>query len=282
MTPAELDPVPILLYHSVSDAPVDWIAPYTVSPTTFAAHLDAVVASGRHPLTVSQFTDGLRGTASLPARPVVITFDDGFADFADNAMPALADRNFPSTLYMITGALAGGPWDCVLPPARMLGADDLPGVEAAGVEIGAHSHTHPQLDLLSDRAAADELARSRDVLADALGHPIRGFAYPHGYWRAGVRQLVATAGFDSACAVGNALCTGRDQMFALSRLMVMAGDDPSKIAAWLDGSDTRVLSPAHRVLSFGWRQGWRQYRRAQQHLTGLPGHPVAGTAEHPR
>lgn len=254
--------VPILLYHSVSADPVGWIAPFTVTPATFAAHLDAVIASGRQPLTVSQFADGLRGYAQLPARPVLITVDDGFADFAANALPALAEREIPSTLYMITGALAGRRWECVLPSADMLRAADLPGLEAAGVEIGAHSHTHRQLDLLPWREAADELARSRDLLAEALGHPVRSFAYPHGYWRARIRHLVGTAGFDSACAVGNSLCSLRDHPLALSRLMIGADDDASVIAGWLDGTGARVLSPRHRVLACG----WRQYRRTRQHL----------------
>ena len=102
-----LSPVPILLYHSVSAGPPDWIADFTVTPSTFRAHLDVVVASGREPITVSQLADGLCGGGQLPARPVLITVDDGFADFADNAMPALAERKLPSTLYVTTGALAG-------------------------------------------------------------------------------------------------------------------------------------------------------------------------------
>ena len=81
-----MSPVPILLYHSISADPPDWIATFTVSPVTFRTHLDVVVASGRQPITVSQFTDGLQGKAELPARPVLITVDDGFADFADNAI----------------------------------------------------------------------------------------------------------------------------------------------------------------------------------------------------
>ncbi len=269
MAGPELSPVPILVYHSVSADPPGWIAPFAVSPATFAAHLDAVIASGRHPLTVSQFADGLRGKTRLPERPVLITVDDGFADFTENAMPALAMRKLPSTLYVITGALAGKRWECVCPPSAMLHAADLAGLEAAGVEIGAHSHTHRQLDLLPWREVADEVTRSRDLLAETLGHPIRSFAYPHGYWHARVRQLVGAAGFDSACAVGNSLCSPRDHPLALSRLMIRAGDDARVIAAWLGGASgsrrpgARALSPRRRLLAFG----WRQYRRARQQLT---------------
>jgi peptidoglycan/xylan/chitin deacetylase (PgdA/CDA1 family) len=253
-----VNPVPILLYHSITDDPDDWIAPFAVSPATFAAHMDAVVASGRQPLTVSQYADGLRGGSALPTRPVLITFDDGFADFASNALPALVARKLPSTLYVTTGALADRAYECVLPQAAMLRSADLTGLEAAGVEIGAHSHTHRQLDLLPAREVAAELSRSGDLLAQILGHPVRSFAYPHSYWRPLVRRLVAGAGFDSACAVGNALSSGRDHLLALSRLMIRSDISPDLLGAWLDGSGVRAIPRHRRVLAFG----WRQYRRA--------------------
>ena len=262
-----MNTVPILLYHSVSDDPPGWIAPYTVSPATFAAHLDMVVASGRVPLTVSQYADR-RHEGTLPERPVLITVDDGFADFASNALPILAERNLPSTLYVTTGALADRHQDSVLPAAAMLRSPDLPVLEAAGVEIGAHSHTHRQLDLLPAGAVADDLSLNRDVLADTLGHPIRSFAYPHGYWRAQVRRVVSDAGFDSACGVAEAHSSARDHPLALSRLMIHADTSASTVAAWVDGSGAHVVSPRRRVLAFG----WRQYRRARQ--LRLPGfHP---------
>jgi peptidoglycan/xylan/chitin deacetylase (PgdA/CDA1 family) len=246
-----MSPVPVLLYHAVSANPPEWIAPFAVSPATFAAHLDLVVASGRQPLTVSQYVDCLRG-ASVPARPVLITVDDGFADFADNALPALTERSLVSTLYVTTGALAGPTRQTVLPVAEMLRRADLPGIEAAGVEIGAHSHTHRQLDVLPERECAAELARCAGLLSDVLGHKVRSFAYPHGYWKARVRRQVAAAGFDSACTVANALSRSHDDHLALSRLMVRAGTDLGTVARWLSGTGAPVRQ--HRVLAFGWRQ----------------------------
>lgn len=255
--------VPILLYHSVSAEPASWIAPFAVSPATFASHLDAVIASGREPITVSQYHDAQLGRSALPRRPVLITVDDGFADFARNALPALAGRKMPSTLYVTTGALAGRAAESVLPAAPMLHVSDLPALEAAGVEIGAHSHTHRQLDLLPAREVAAELSVSRDVLAGVLGHPIRSFAYPHSYWRPLVLRLAGAAGYDSACAVGNRLASAREHPLALSRLMVRAGTGAATVAAWLDGPAPRAV-PCRRVLAFG----WRQYRRARQDRGG--------------
>ena len=258
---------PILVYHSVSADPPDWIAPYSVNPETFSAHLDAVAASGRQLLTVSQYADGLRGAASLPARAVLITIDDGFADFADTALPALLARKMPSTLYVTTGALADRRQESVLPPARMLRSTDLPGLEAAGVEIGAHSHTHRQMDVLPVREAEHELTLSGRLLAERLGHSIRSFAYPHGYWRRGILRLVQEAGFDSACAVANSLSTAADRMLTLPRLMVRAHTDAPAVAAWLAGSRPPATARSYRASAFA----WRQYRRAAARRTATGG-----------
>jgi peptidoglycan/xylan/chitin deacetylase (PgdA/CDA1 family) len=246
-----------LLYHAISDDPPGWIAEYTVSPATFAAHLDVVAASGRVPLTVSQYVDGRR-EGTLPERPVLITVDDGFADFASNAQPILAERNLPSTLYVTTGALADRRADSVLPPAAMLRSTDLAELETAGVEIGAHSRTHRQLDLLPRHAVAEEVSSSRDLLADVLGHRIRSFAYPYGYWRAQVRRLVTEAGLDSACgATGQAFSSARDHPLALSRLLIRADTSVATVTAWMSGSGAGFLTPRSRVPAFG----LRQYRR---------------------
>ena len=253
---------PILLYHSVCADPPEWIAPYTVSPETFSAHLDAILASGRQPLTVSQYVDGLRGAANFPsAGAVLITIDDGFADFAENALPALVHRKIPSTLYVTTGALADCRQETVLPPARMLRTADLPGLEAEGVEIGAHSQTHRQMDILPVREVKRELSLSGMLLSERLGHSIRSFAYPHGYWRRRILQLVQEAGFDSACAVGNSLSSAADRM-ALPRLMVMAHTDTLTVAAWLKGSGPPVTSRSYRASAFAWRQYRRRHPRS--------------------
>jgi peptidoglycan/xylan/chitin deacetylase (PgdA/CDA1 family) len=259
-TDAAAPPVPVLLYHSITADPPDWIAPLTVSPKVFAEHLDAVRDSGRQPLTVSEYMDAVLGNAVMPTDPVVITVDDGFSDFRHNALPALSERGLPSTLYVTTGSLADRPAESVLPPAEMLRLSELAELESAGVEIGAHSHSHRQMDLLSAGAAEREIVLSRTILADALGHPIRSFAYPHGYWRRTVRRLVGEAGFDSCCAVGQSLSPAGEHPLAISRLMIHAHHDAAAVAGWLRPDGARVISGRHRVLSFG----WRQYRRAQQ------------------
>ncbi len=250
--------IPILLYHSVAEAPPAWIEPFAVRPVEFAKHLDAIVAGGCQALTVSQLVDLCTSGTELPPRPVVITFDDGFADTAEEAVPALAARGLPSTVYVTTRALVGRRDEIHrLPPARMLRWDQLGGLEAAGVEIGAHSETHSHLDVMPLRAAEREIRGSKARLEDTLGHSVRTFAYPHGYHNARVTALVRQAGFDSACAVINAFSSIDDDRFALARLTIKAHMPLNGLTSWLAGQGTSVSTPQRRLST----RMWSLYRR---------------------
>jgi len=110
-------------------------------------------------------------------------------------------------------------------------------------EIGGHTDSHPQLDIVEPARARREIECCRALLGDALGAPPRSFAYPHGYSDTGVRAMVRAAGFDSACAVRNAFSSAADDRFALARLTVRADTPAERIAAWLSGCAART---AHR------------------------------------
>jgi peptidoglycan/xylan/chitin deacetylase (PgdA/CDA1 family) len=258
--------VPVLLYHSVSDNPPPWIRPLTIAPSVFSRHLELIRASLATPLTVVEYASILAGHGSLPERPVVISFDDGFADFRERALPALRRANLPVTLFVTTGFLEGlpegdgvkrppGPW---LEPAALL---DL---RAQGVEIGAHSHSHLHLDTLSPGAARAEIARSKHILEELLAAPVSSFAYPHGYHGPVVRRLVQECGFASACAVKNALSWEDDDRFALARLMVGADTTLDRLEAWLDGRGAQIAPARERSRT----RAWRAYRRGRARVTG--------------
>jgi peptidoglycan/xylan/chitin deacetylase (PgdA/CDA1 family) len=246
--------IPILLYHSVADRPSDFIAPYTVSPATFRRHLDAVGATGATTLTVSGLLAAL-ASGTLPERPVVITFDDGYRDTLTIACPAMAERGMTSTVYVTTGVVGaqspgGDP---------MLTWPEVGELAELGHEIGAHSHTHPQLDTLSRAVLQREIAGSRARLQEGTGLPVDSFAYPHGYSDARVRRAVRAAGFSSACSVKNALSSPSDPPFTLSRLMVMATTTDDELVGWLAGRGVPVGRDDERLLTRGWRW-WRRAR----------------------
>lgn len=251
--------IPILNYHSVSDAPAPWIADYSVTPADFRRHLDLIVAGGRTVVPVSRLADAAAGRRPLPRDPLVITFDDGFADFADLAAPALADRGLPCALYAATGSLEGRRRrESVFPPHPMVSWSQLPELEEQGVEIGAHSHTHRDLDLAEPRVAADEMVRSKELLEDALGHGIRSFAYPYGHFTPLLRRTVAESGYDSACAVRNRLSRVGDNVFALARLQLRAATTVGEVGAWVSGRGARTARA--RPDTLGMRTD-RLYRR---------------------
>ena len=247
--------VPILVYHSVCDHPSDWIAPFTVTPAMFEAHLDAIGEAGATPLTVSALVDALGcDPLELPERPVVVTFDDGFVDFREPALRAMMQRGICSTLYVTTGFVESG----VGPHGdRMLDWAALDELQASDVELGGHSHSHPHLDTLTRSRAAHEIRHCKALLEQRLRNPVRSFAYPHGYSSPGVRRIVREAGYDSACAVGNALSHSADDHFRLARLMVRSHTTSAHVAAWLTGEGAPLAERRERARTLG----WRAYRR---------------------
>jgi peptidoglycan/xylan/chitin deacetylase (PgdA/CDA1 family) len=262
--------VPILLYHSISSDPIAMVRPYAIDEPTFGTHLDLIVARDLTALRVSDFLDATRrDDDALLARAVVITFDDGFADFASAALPALQRRGLTATLYVTTGFLRGGRE----PPVRgdvaeqMLEWSQLAELRDAGVEIGGHSHTHPQLDTLRERAAREEISRCTTLLEDRLGEPVRTFAYPHCYSSRRVRRLVRAAGYRGACGVKNTLSSSRDDEFALARLMIERRTTPDEIGRWLD----RRGAPPPRVREAARTRLWRAYRRGRAVATRRAG-----------
>jgi peptidoglycan/xylan/chitin deacetylase (PgdA/CDA1 family) len=268
--------VPILLYHSVSSAPPPVIRPFAVDERTFGDHLDLVAERGLASLTVTEYVDAIeRGDGRLLERAVVITFDDGFADF-ETALAALAGRGLAATLFVATGLLRGAPRPVNAPDItpHMLHWDRLRELSAAGVEIGAHSHSHPQLDSLSERRAREEIELSRRLVQEAIGADVETFAYPNGYSSARVRRLVRAEGVRAACAVKNTFSSERDDRFALARLMIRSSTGTEEVARWLD----RSAAPPPRSRERARTKAWRAYRRGRAIVTrragATPGWPV--------
>jgi peptidoglycan/xylan/chitin deacetylase (PgdA/CDA1 family) len=253
--------IPILLYHSVSDEASPVFAPWAVAPREFEAQLRYLRQNDFSPLTVSQLVSLLKQKLPLPEKPVVITFDDGFLDFYTSAWPLLRHYECTATLYVVTSYMGQtSRWLVAEGESKrpMMSWDQLRDVQRQGIECGAHTQTHPQLDTLSRNAARDEIVGSKRVLEAHLGRPVTSFAFPHGYHSPSVKQLVREAGFNNACAVKHAMSFGQDDLFALSRIIVYADTDIAAFAKLLRG-ETVGFAPTRENLH---TKGWRLYRRA--------------------
>lgn len=265
-----MTPVPILLYHSVGSTTSPAYARWCVDPGLFGEHLDVLGALGYTPLTVSDFVDARQNDA-LPARPCLVTFDDGRADFVDGAMPALESRGVPATLYMVSGEVGGASKWLRIPGEQdgpMMSWSDLRAIADAGIEIGAHSETHVELDITRSARLTTEVAASRDRLSEGLGTAIRSFAYPHGYHSPRVIHAVREAGYDSAVAVKDRWSHIGDDRYALARMFVWNSTTPEALESTLSAPPQRVVCD---------RVGRRSLRRCWRYARWVRNHTASGT-----
>lgn len=233
-TPA--DRVVVLCYHSIH--PSKSFA--SATPDAFGRHLDWLAATC-DVVPLQQVAEAVRGRGST--RPTVaITFDDGYADNFEFAFPALQARRLPATFFVTAGLierehravtrmqeLRRSGFDEVRPMTW----DELRSMRAAGMEIGAHTCTHPNLARLDQAAAADELCRSKAIIEDRLGAPIRSMAFPFGKFRRHYTPetvaLAAAAGYEYACAVLFRAVRPWDSPLAIPRFFVTGDDDVGRL-----------------------------------------------------
>ncbi len=251
--------VPILMYHSVATSAAPRFARFVVRPADFAGQMDHLAAAGYQPLSAADLARR-RAAGDIPARPVVLTFDDAFTDFETMVMPILQEHGFPATLYVPTayvGRTASWLRDCDEDRRPVLSWRALGDIVSAGIEVSSHSHTHPQLDRMALPLVEDEVRRSGETLEDFLGVPVEGFAYPFGYWNRDVRSTVAAAGYSYACAVGELAATAAADTLTLPRVTVAGGLGVDSFSRLLAVRPT----PAARLSSEIKRWAWQAMRR---------------------
>lgn len=164
-------PVPILLYHYVRDYqnPHDWLGEgLSISPQGFAGQLDSLKQDGYQTVT---FVDIAQGR--IPAKPVMITLDDGQADAFTAAYPALRERGMRAVFYIVLGF--------VDTPDHVTW-ENVKELAAAGMEIGAHTMTHPELPKLTAEAQHQEIVGSIETIQSKLNRQVVSFAYPYGLY----------------------------------------------------------------------------------------------------
>ncbi|MEU7060779.1 polysaccharide deacetylase family protein [Streptomyces sp. NPDC046197] len=254
-------PVPVLMYHAVAREPNEATRGLSVSPEAFAAQMAVLSDLDFTPVTTAGLAAHWRaaGSSPLPGNPVLITFDDGYEGVHRHALPALAEHGFPATLFVSTGWIRGA-HDTGGGLDTMLDWKQVRELAAAGVEIGGHSHTHPQLDQLDDDALWPELTRCREIVADELGTVPASFAYPYGYSSRRVRERVREAGFAQALAVGNGLARRRQGPYALQRLTVRRSTTVQEFERLVQGRAIARNFARDRALT----KGYAMVRRARQ------------------
>jgi peptidoglycan/xylan/chitin deacetylase (PgdA/CDA1 family) len=188
----------ILMYHSIADVTQD---PYqlAVSPARFAEQMTWLERSGLRGVSVGTLVAAM--AAGRAHDMVGISFDDGYTNMLDAALPELDRHGFGATAFIISARIGGtNEWD-EGPVWPLLGGSGVRELAAAGIEVGSHSATHPHLAGAAAPRQAAEVTASRERLEDLLSAPVRGFAYPYGSMDEAARYAVGAAGYEYACAV---------------------------------------------------------------------------------
>ena len=259
------------MYHSISENAAPRFKQFAVSPELFAEQMAYLHQHAYTPITVTKFVQArLQGRSALPERPVILTFDDGLADFYTDALPVLKRCGFTATLYVTTGFINGtSKWlqregEASRP---MLTWEQLTEISASGIECGAHSHNHPQLDTLSRNAAQSEIVQSKRYLEYHLDQEVSSFAYPYGYHSATIQRQVQEAGYTSACAVKHAMSSLTTDSFALARLMVRADTSVPALTMLLGGRPAPILTTMYiRARTPVWQIARRSIASVLRHL----------------
>jgi peptidoglycan/xylan/chitin deacetylase (PgdA/CDA1 family) len=219
--------LPILMFHSVSEAPPRARTPSLyLSPQRFRAYLGYIARLGFRGVSMGQASRRWLGGDATKARErlVVLTFDDGFADNFEEALPVLQEYGFTATCYVATDYVgAHNAWDADVLGVHMpmMTRQQLLAWHDAGMEVGAHTRSHRDLSANAGSVTLrEEIGGSKADLEDLLGSAVEHFSYPFGRYDAAAVAAVREAGFSTAVTVRDRRARITDDRFELPRLYV--------------------------------------------------------------
>ena len=214
--------IPILMYHNIGEPPAGArLRGLYVRAGAFTRQMWLLKFLGYQGLSMSKAMPYLRGEKS--GRVVVITFDDGYLDTFGQALPVLRAFGFSATCYFVSGRTGQyNDWDATtLNVQKQLMTDNqLKAWHAAGMEVGAHSRTHPRLPKCTDEELRAELAGSKADLEALTGAPVTQFCYPYGDLDTRVANAVRSAGYSAATTTQRGRACPGDDLMLLRRILV--------------------------------------------------------------
>lgn len=217
---------PILMYHAFGDAN-ERASRFVVPVQVLEQQLAWLKHHGYQFISLGEYVCSLRHHRLPPARAVIVTLDDGYADNLALALPVLKKYDVPATLFVVSAKVGQvNDWDTAseLSGRALLDWSELKTMARAGIEIGAHSRTHAALVNFAEEQVCYEIAGSRAELAQALEIPISLFAYPYGETNQQVQAVAERAGVLGSCTVKRGLNTIATPPQELRRIEVRGTD----------------------------------------------------------
>jgi len=222
--------VPILMYHHVGEPPpgADAIRlDLTVLPSQFEAQLAYLSEEGYQTIHLSDLVMHLQMGRRLPPKPIVITFDDGYHDVLTNAYPLLKEYGFVATFFIITQLADEG-------REGYLSWAEIKALHTAGMEIGSHTYTHPDLRGQPYDYVVWQVLGSKEAIEARTKEPARLFSYPSGRYDQQVVGVLKSTGYWGAVTTHQGAHQSSARTFELQRIRVRGSYNPRDFAYWLN------------------------------------------------
>jgi peptidoglycan/xylan/chitin deacetylase (PgdA/CDA1 family) len=211
--------LPILMYHYIRTPPstrTDMLGyRLSVSPQDFQSQMDWLYANHFNPVTFDQVRAYFAGRVPLPAKPVVLTFDDGYADLYTTAFPILQAHAFTAVAYIVSGFVDRD---------RYVTHDQVLQMDRAGIEIASHTVDHADMARASFGMATYQLVQSKHWLESLVGHPVVDFAYPSGRYSPQTIQLLGQLGYNTAVVEDGSSVHSLADRYTWGRVRVGGGE----------------------------------------------------------
>jgi peptidoglycan/xylan/chitin deacetylase (PgdA/CDA1 family) len=247
----------ILTYHRVADS----ADPLGVSVSAFIAQVQWLAARR---VSVTGVTAALASGETLR---VALSFDDGYRDAVQVALPILQRHGFGATLYVVPHAVDGTSrfsWYASMPP--LAGWDEIAQAADAGFEIGAHSLSHPDLTAVSADRCREEITLSAEVIRQMVGRPVPSFCYPAGRFGQREQAIVEQAGYRNAVTSNRGAWNGNGDPLSIPRIAIERDDTLLDFECKVLGGHDRPLpfTAAYRRVHDRWPSG-AQARSHDEH-----------------
>jgi peptidoglycan/xylan/chitin deacetylase (PgdA/CDA1 family) len=201
------DGVPILAYHQVSSLP----EVYSIDAVEFEQQMQYLAEHGYTAISLAElFAAGKSGT-KLPSKPIIISFDDGYEDNYQTALPIMEKYHLKGTVFVIAGQVG---------QTEYMSWEQLKAAQARGMEIGSHTLNHVALNEISPAEQLNELVRSKQMLEAKLGCPVQFLAYPYGQYNSSTIATLQQAGYSGACTGLPGLAVTKGDVYQLKRVNV--------------------------------------------------------------
>jgi peptidoglycan/xylan/chitin deacetylase (PgdA/CDA1 family) len=221
------------MYHSISTDKQD---PWSVTPQMFTEQMDWLKRKKFNVLSLDQAVEHILQSKNN-RKCIVITFDDGYKDFLEAAVPILKKNNFTASIFIPTELIGStSQWDSFNKNKPLLDWQELKEVARLGYDIGSHSKTHPDLTMLTNEQLQDELSQSKQMLENELHITIPSFSYPFGKYTDREIEAVKNTGYLSAVTVRDSLGNdSKTDVFAIERVAMSNKDSLYDFAVKVSG-----------------------------------------------